>query len=336
MLSAQPTVAPSRRLDFLDALRGLAALAVVMYHFTDDPAARPGGALASPVTAVTQYGHAAVYIFFVLSGFILPWSMDRAKYQWSQCGKFLSRRLLRLWPPCALVLILMAYHKHGFAEWQALWNELWPQLTYTSGILEKPRYLEIFWTLELEMQYYLLIALIFPLLVHRHTWASRVAMAVLCAAPHFSDHRQWLPHYLGFFAMGTAIFLWKSGRCHWCEMACWLLLALLGSQRDYSWLNLGSGLLAVAIILAEPPAGRLLVALGNISYSLYLTHFMALRIAGLVLPQTTDTAAKYLGLVIVYLLWALGFATVFYFISEKPSQKWAARLGRPRGTKGPA
>src|SRR3954462_13179518 len=67
--SSRPSTAS--RLDFLDGLRGLAALYVVLHHAALEV---PGGSL-SPVSGIfrglLRQGHFAVAVFIVLSGYCL-------------------------------------------------------------------------------------------------------------------------------------------------------------------------------------------------------------------------------------------------------------------------
>ena len=98
--AARPTVAPASvpmasqpllaRLDFLDNLRGIAALAVFLSH---------AGHKVSPAfrTYLEPYfnlGSWGVVLFFLCSGFILPLSLERQ----GSLGRFWVRRFFRLYP----------------------------------------------------------------------------------------------------------------------------------------------------------------------------------------------------------------------------------------------
>ena len=63
----------SDRVESIDALRGMAALAVVLYHYVGFiPLMRiPVGPIGSVVVTLTQYGYLGVQIFFVLSGYVI-------------------------------------------------------------------------------------------------------------------------------------------------------------------------------------------------------------------------------------------------------------------------
>jgi peptidoglycan/LPS O-acetylase OafA/YrhL len=91
---------PSPRFTFIDALRGVAAISVVLYHvYLQDllPAAR--APFAEPFHTVLANGYIGVYIFFVLSGFVIAHSVRDATITAGFIGRFALRRSLRLDPP---------------------------------------------------------------------------------------------------------------------------------------------------------------------------------------------------------------------------------------------
>ena len=94
-----------RRYVTLDAMRGVAALAVVIRHFT----AANGGVVA-------QFSYLAVDVFFVLSGFVLSLSYREQFDSGMTPVEFLKRRVIRLYPLyfAGIVLGLAIELAHGF------------------------------------------------------------------------------------------------------------------------------------------------------------------------------------------------------------------------------
>ncbi|HCX30343.1 MAG TPA: hypothetical protein DHU55_11360, partial [Blastocatellia bacterium] len=94
------------RLQSIDALRGVAALGVVLYHAvlrTEN--AVPNNFFRWPVRLLqfgSSFGYIGVFLFFVISGFCihLQWAKSRAANQPKriQFGAFWKRRLRRLYP----------------------------------------------------------------------------------------------------------------------------------------------------------------------------------------------------------------------------------------------
>ncbi len=164
MVEGVPGSSGVTRLTSLDALRGVAALAVVVFHFTfsfDDRGTFPGYPRAVVSFAGGRYG---VQLFFVISGFVILWSIQRQ----STVGKFAFSRFSRLFPPYwASLLFVSAYIL--FAQ-HVLDAGIGP-LTFTSGqwfanLTMVPRWIPPFrfhevdsayWTLAIEMGFYVLI-----------------------------------------------------------------------------------------------------------------------------------------------------------------------------------
>ena len=92
---------PSDRLGNLDVFRAVAALAVCLHHFNRE--SLTGGTWFSEIT---KYGNYGVDIFFVISGYVIPFALLRRNFQLSQIGIFLQGRFLRLYPAYALAAIL--------------------------------------------------------------------------------------------------------------------------------------------------------------------------------------------------------------------------------------
>src|SRR5229473_3266591 len=84
------------RVTTVDALRGIASLSVAWFHFTHgNPTFLSEGVLKSS----GEYGWAGVHMFFVISGFVIPYALYKAQYSSRQFGRFLAKRIIRLDPP---------------------------------------------------------------------------------------------------------------------------------------------------------------------------------------------------------------------------------------------
>jgi peptidoglycan/LPS O-acetylase OafA/YrhL len=101
----------SSRLKSIDALRGLAALAVVVFHAATALETLPSDALWFRIVyALPSHGHLGVALFFVISGFCihLRWAKQYAQTGERRLdfGNFWKRRLFRLYPPYFVALCL--------------------------------------------------------------------------------------------------------------------------------------------------------------------------------------------------------------------------------------
>ncbi|MFF8385848.1 acyltransferase family protein [Streptomyces kanasensis] len=323
----------------VDHLRAAAAVLVVLYHGCQLFTARleGGGAFtaetgwlysANPAATLVFEGHTAVALFMVLSGFIFTVGAHGRPIRY---GRFVTNRLLRVYPLYLVVAVL------GLATQVALvsYEDVLRLLTFaTPG---QP-YGGVFWTLSVEVQFYLL----FPLLNRLLTERGPGALLRLLGAVALLRVLVWLSSpvpeppttalYLGLagridqFLLGMLAAWWYLGRGEraggrwpaWAALgpavvALWSYNQLHGFVSD-SPLKLVWGtvegavwalFVAVYVTGAGPAAsaavpgqagragregprwrawrGRLsrgAARLGEVSYSIYLTHFMVLTVLG--------------------------------------------------------
>jgi peptidoglycan/LPS O-acetylase OafA/YrhL len=170
-------VEPTKRLDELDSLRGLAALVVVFHHFKllwlqDRMLSISRGPrriidfITMPVTA----GHEAVILFFVLSGFVL--SLPAVNGHAQAYPVFLMRRICRIYLPYVAALMLAIAGNAFFysdpsqsncpgACWTTPigWHIVWQHIVFL-GDFDTLKFDQPIWSLVYEMR----ISLVFPIL----------------------------------------------------------------------------------------------------------------------------------------------------------------------------
>jgi peptidoglycan/LPS O-acetylase OafA/YrhL len=217
-------VSPGDRLDFIEGLRGVAALYVVLGHFCSmaDPRAFLGQTSFAPLwlqrlMAPFWYGHLAVAAFIVLSGFCLQMSLFNGQDgRIRNYKRFFKRRALRILPPYYACLALSMFvaltvtvtqpgvpfnqylplnHENVAAHWLLVHN-LQPQWMYKiNGVL---------WSIAAEAQLYL----VFPLLVLVLAKMGRIALLLLSTAAavavliYVPGGLKLYPWYLALFALG--------------------------------------------------------------------------------------------------------------------------------------
>ena len=89
----------------LDALRGLAAFAVCLYHIVLPTLYASKQFLG----IIAQFGDKGVQVFFILSGLVIPWSMSFRKYEYNLVKEFLLRRFIRIQVPYAIALTITIF-----------------------------------------------------------------------------------------------------------------------------------------------------------------------------------------------------------------------------------
>ncbi len=152
MASAKGVAAsPGRRLSELDALRGLAAIVVLLHHSlqsADLMAGRLGHWLGATPLLPIRTGRPAVMFFFMLSGFVLTKALRDRGFVLSvrSWGVWAAQRTIRLCLPVAgsvaLSLILYALFFHGAWPTEGTWlrETVWqrpptPGSAATQGLL---------------------------------------------------------------------------------------------------------------------------------------------------------------------------------------------------------
>ncbi|UJB18168.1 MULTISPECIES: acyltransferase family protein [Lysobacter] len=351
------------RLPQLDALRGLAALYVVLYHVM----AMPDPDLQVPAAAlpIVGMGGSGVVLFFVMSAFSLCMTWPRHVASGLPLRSFYLSRLFRIAPLLLVLLAVMVLRdqlrqpaRYGASE--IGWNlsmlfGLSPQ--WQAGIVMGS------WTIGVEMLFYA----VFPLLALR-VRGLPVQLAVLAAsyalalwAAHgwpapldFLGNGYGLLTQMPIFVLGCVIFrLWQR----WREIAPQrrqtlglglLAIGLFGTAAlFYRWLPsnawvtdwhlsaLGYGLILLGLLLTTQRwavgllVNRVTCFLGTISYSLYLVHpFLVSRLYGVFarLYAALPEGAAYLACAALSLGLSVVAAWATYRWVEKPGIRLGHRL----------
>lgn len=166
----------NEQLDALQALRGVAALSVVLMHFKEWMAG-----FAPGLAAVARYGYVGVDIFFLISGFII-FHTTRGP-QARHAGSFLVRRLCRVVLPAWAAMALLALIKPPYL------------IDLVRGLAFLPRetghppffghaFLIVAWTLSYELVFYVMFALtlLLPWSRDRRGWACAILLVLVMLA----------------------------------------------------------------------------------------------------------------------------------------------------------
>lgn len=339
-------------LQWIQALRGIAALMVLFFHM------RPHWDLVPALSvtgAVTRWGFSGVDIFFALSGFVVYRSARRS-IPTRGIGQFVKKRLLRIylgyWPVLLLIALTTVFVYHSSLP--ELKKMVFSTLLLYPNIWDN--WLPPAWSLTMEIYFYLWIALIAVVPQRHQVKAILGVMAVLIAwnagwlildRPALFNGQQ--PLRYGLTGLGleflagallahayesrARIFQTTTSTVLLCLvlMVCGLGLGMTSPyfdrveiMRAASFGVMGLSALVLALTLEHtrflPPAW--LVALGNASYSLYLLHTFLLDASGRARVSSGITSSSALllfllalpvGIVLISLLW-------FRYV-EKPIMK---------------
>lgn len=361
------------RIPELDALRGIAALGVVVWHYGVHFGATP---LELPLLPFYNAGFLFVDFFFVLSGYVISRAFWREPRQ-SRLGANILARIARMYPLHLAMLLLVAallaclpaastnpdFNQANNDLKHFLLNLL---LLNQSGLQEGWSFNTPAWSISAELIVNVVfLAFIFMRPRARIGCATLVAAAVIGLAlfrsrPYIQDQfvfgwldvnlvrcglgflagvvAYWLIHRLGFArtlaaAPRSSTFLGAAS------------LLALGTTMIVSGRHppiahyLASIAMATGCVVFVPFAPllrhllrhRMLTYLGDISYSIYLTHYplqLAVYLAGALGLVVLDFDSAPTLLAFVAAVIALSAASHRYI--EMPAQKWLLELGPRR------
>lgn len=325
------------RLQTIDALRGIAALMVCAFHFLHgNRDFLPEGLLKTG----SSYGKLGVEVFFVISGFIIPYALFRRGYRISDFGVFLLKRIVRLEPPylASILIVLVLGYASGIAPgfrgppFELSIPQVLLHLAYLNTFFDHPWLNPVFWTLAIELQFYFLIGLLFPALSHRRPSVRLGSIAILAALAIMGSSEKFLLHWLFAFLLGLAAFQFRAHYISWRGF-----LGLLLSLGAGAWFVNSPAVAFTAVASAliigfwEMKAGRLLLFFGQISYSLYLLHVpVGGRVINLGL-RFADSFPERICLVLLALSVSIAAAWLLYRYVEQPAQTMSSRIAYAPG-----
>jgi peptidoglycan/LPS O-acetylase OafA/YrhL len=191
MAETQPK--PRQRLAWLYVLRGIAALAVVFDHFSEYLLK----GVRLHVYHWVDTGEYGVFVFFMISGYIVPASLERK----GSVRSFWVSRLFRLYPLYLLVIALaVVLWIPGLVSLRGAnghpATSVLAQLLMMGNVLNGPNLPNVVWSLSYEMIFYLLITALFLAGVHRRSSWYAVAFGVAAVAFGGLLPMQYFSHHL--------------------------------------------------------------------------------------------------------------------------------------------
>jgi peptidoglycan/LPS O-acetylase OafA/YrhL len=319
----------AQRITGIDLVRGIASLSVCWYHLTTaNPDFLPEGILK----ASGKYGWLGVEAFFVISGFIIPFSLYRSGYKLRNYATFIVKRITRLDPPylvSMVICILLIYLNvvvTGRSDPRLSLTGIALHLGYLNMFFNYPWLNAVYWSLAIELQYYVLMGLMFPLLIMRNRLVRLLVFFTLGSLCFLITSPSFIFAYIFLFLMGITAFQKRSGLIKTGEAFILYGICFLCSSWTLGLPHTIAGAVALYLISAVNLHNVVLNFLGNISYSLYLLHAI---IGGSVISigirvGFTGSGAGRVAVLIAALAASLFSAFMLYLFVEKPAQKWSS------------
>lgn len=337
------------RLHVLDAFRALAISAVLVCHYLASwgPPEYAGNlyGFKNSYSPWLGWGALGVQFFFIISGFVIFMTLER-------CGsliEFWLRRFARLYPAyiVAMALTFCVSNSIGPNEFASTPADFLVGLTLATPFVAGARFVDqVYWSLVIELQFYIVIGLIYVAAIKRFSaaWALYVGAVLACwlVGKSYGLHvlvslanRAFLLPYLAHFTLGIAFYFRYSGRERsWRALALVALLTyvIVAGRAPSAWHAAHALMVLLFVLFLWGKLGWLAIQplrfLGEISYSLYLIHAnVGITLIGLF---TRRLQAPDLIAVLAAALVCVGLAYALTRAVEKPAKRAVLRWAWPR------
>lgn len=350
-----------RHYDFIDSLRGIAALSVLIVHL---------GRLTTPkidapawIFPLTDIGGTGVLLFFVLSAFTLSLSMKSRKDEANPLRNYFIRRFFRI-APLFYVVMIATYIRdiYVFGVWQP-WSEVLKSMFFVLNFFpgSEQGFVWASWTIGAEMAFYAIFPLVFMLsrslsgsllvllfsFLIRWVWKLFIfnKMGDAEAAAFYSTS---IIHHLPHFIMGIVTYhVYEATKhmrlnriiCFTFLLALPALIFTLIAYKVISYNILGdrstscSLLFSIIIIgVSQLPlkaiVNRFTIYVGKVSYSVYLIHANVIYFAGSYMSSLLESHVYNELAYVLCLLSVLTVTLVLSTLSYQIVERNGNRLGR--------
>ena len=358
-----------QRFGFIDGLRGVAALAVMIHHiiwFT--PWDFFGSDLATEwVYRIGYWGKCGVPVFFVISGFVIAHSLRKAAVTPKFVGTFFLRRSMRLDPPYWCTIAVMIAISYACMAWTSIepptalpkFGQLVAHAFYLQNLLGYENVSVGFWTLCIEIQFYMMFVVMLGLAQFLSQRSERfcqvdiaspnsastssliavfapVMLASLFTFTYLEQLDNWFLRYYCLFCLGACL---SASRCGMIpKWIAWIAIGLFAIRVGIEYQrSVFSGLVVGGLILFADARGglstwlmsRMWQYLGKISYSLYLIHYPVVHLIMHFGKQLSgDNVPMIYVWMTVSLFASIAVGAVLYRVVEAPSIALASSFSK--------
>jgi peptidoglycan/LPS O-acetylase OafA/YrhL len=285
----------------LDGLRFVAAISVAVFHLLAVAGwqtgvnvwGRPSSEVFGSAYVAASYGWVGVPLFFIISGFVISMS------SWGRTSaQFAVSRFVRLFPAywvCVLATtVVVQLYPYVFTQQE--WRVVLANLTMLQQPLGQPLVDNVYWTLWVEMRFYLLFMIVVWLGLNYRRAVAFCLLWSIAAAWAGELKQPWLdtilmPGQSQFFIAGIALFLmYKFGH----HLVLWLIVGFSWVMAMIHYLGndwqsvQGQSYWPASVLVTLCFGAMILIALGKLkwlrwrglttlgatTYPLYLLHYV--------------------------------------------------------------
>jgi peptidoglycan/LPS O-acetylase OafA/YrhL len=332
----------------LTGLRFYMALWVVIYHVKGDEPLHW-------MDSIIHKGYMGVDVFFVLSGYILTYvyiNFFEKKPSLDKSLSFVKKRFARVYPLhlatlLGAVVYLSVLKQMIPSRGELDYQEIIPQffMIHAWGIEEKMSWNFPSWSVSTEWFAYLFVFPLIHLLYRKLHLINFGLLTLFILSGYFiltttlfngdvGGQMQWgiFRIFPEFFLGSFACLIWLSKPSN---KQIYFLSILYVVYLGLIWFTFEN--ILFVIILCIPCllfllhkgnrvinflfGSKFVVFLGEISYSIYMTHFFAISVTGIIYANVFEGSHRFL-FYLIYLLLTLLFSTLTYYLVEEPGRKW--------------
>ena len=322
---------PSARVVELDALRGIAAVAVMAYHYTTRYAEQIGHGAGLPLDFA--FGNYGVHLFFMISGFVIFMTLERTH----TAMDFVVSRFSRLFPAywVAMAITATVVYTIGLRSQRLGAHDLLLNVTMMQDFLGAEELDGSYWTLEVELVFYAQMLFWFALGgLGRIRWIIG-GWLMLSALEGWCEKSGWyfpyalrellILRFIPFFALGVLFYRLRARPAEWRIEAAIIALAVLAigvGQKPV--LLLVAGICCAIFALFTKGWLRFLnlplfAFVGGISYTIYLVHQ---SVGFAVIYRLEHAGVSAWAAVLLAVALAFMLATILHRFVERPAMDW--------------
>ena len=357
----------NNRLDYLDVLRGVAALAVLVQHVfgylyhTNETFQPLKPYFKFLIADMVDWGRFGVVLFFLISGFIIPHSLKPG----TTLNKFVINRTFRLYPAYWLTLVLIIVSAPYLEQAQSTYSiaQFAANVTMVPKLFGIKEMSDVFWTLFIEVLFYgCCIGLFTVKWLDKPICMGLVAIGLNLTTPvaiifnnlsMFHMPVQFVLFHLSFLFAGNLLRLALIHHEKHAQTLCWIFMSLccltvplatgllfpvieatrtgfvMFSPQSVAFAySLAIGLFIYAIYF-KTLNNKFMVGMGEISYSLYLLHMLCfVLVAKFISFETFSSVLTFLVASAFLTYWV---AKASFTFVEYPAIRFGKKIIQSRG-----
>lgn len=321
----------SNNIHVINSLRGVSALSVCLFHFVYSTFIQD-----ESLRSIFFYGQKGVQVFFIISGIVIPMSLINSKYNYSKLWKFLVVRFARIEPPYLVAVILGIVYLNirnyipssSSIDVSPTLRDISLHLGYLIPFVDGAQWIsKVFWTLSIEFQYYIFLAIFIPLGLSQKLASKILFYSCLFVLPFISNNTFYFSYWASYFALGIIFVFWIKDKMNSFLFIVLFLLYSVVILMKQGVVDYSIALITLLVIFRFNQFKSSIGAFfGQISYSLYLFHtLVGLSFINLMSSRVFSPIGKF-SIISIALVGSIVFSYFAWKIIEKPSQAYSKRL----------